>query len=71
MNRTKKTVRIGEITHTTRKIIVVDGSVGVTLPKSWLKEHGLSVGDVGVKVANSIPTISQSMKAGGGDGKQT
>ncbi len=71
MKHIKKTVRIGDITHTTGKIIVVGGSVGVTLPKSWLKEHDLSVGDVVVKVANSILTISPSIKAGGGDGKQT
>ena len=71
MKRMKKTVRIGDITHTTWKIIVVGGSIGITLPESWLKEHGLSEGDVVVEVASSTLTISPSLKAGGGDGKET
>ena len=61
----KRTVRIGDITHTEGKIIPVGGSAAITLPKSWVEEHGLKLGDTVVKVANSILTISVKRTNGG------
>jgi len=58
MKRRKRTIRIGDILHTEGKIIPVGGSMAITIPKSWLKEHKLKAGDTVVKVANSILTIS-------------
>ena len=54
----RRTIRIGDITHTEGKIIPVGGSAAVTIPKSFMQEHGLKMGDTVVKVANSTLTIS-------------
>ena len=54
----RKSIRIGDVTHTEGKIIPVGGSVAITLPRSWVEEHKLKAGDTVVKVVNSILTIS-------------
>jgi antitoxin component of MazEF toxin-antitoxin module len=53
----RKTIRIGDVTHTEGKVIPVGGSIAVTLPKSWVDEHNIKAGDVVIKVANSILSI--------------
>ena len=59
MKRRKKTVKIGDITHTEGTIFPIGGSMGITLPKAFVDEHQLKPGDTLVKVANSILTISK------------
>lgn len=58
MRKSKRSVKVGNILHTEGKIIPAGGSLAVTLPKFWVDEHKLKAGDVVVKVANSILTIS-------------
>jgi antitoxin component of MazEF toxin-antitoxin module len=64
MTRKRRTVRIGDIIHTEGKVIQVGGSKAVTLPKSWADEHNIELGDVLVKVANSVLTICVKSKEG-------
>lgn len=54
----RKTIRIGDITRTERKIIPIGGSAATTLPKPWVVEYGFSLGDVIVNISNSIFTVS-------------
>jgi antitoxin component of MazEF toxin-antitoxin module len=54
----RKTIKIGDITHTEGKVFPIGQSLAITLPKSWAHEHDIQPGDVVVKVANSILTIS-------------
>lgn len=64
MARKKKSIRIGDILHTTGKIIAMGDSVAITLPKSWVNEHGLKVGDTVIKVANSMLTVNPRPEKG-------
>lgn len=57
MARKKKSIKIGDILHTTGKIIAMGDSVAITLPKSWVEEHNLRVGDTVVKVSDRILMI--------------
>lgn len=54
----KRTIKIGDILHTSGKIVKIGNAVGITLPKEWVEEHGLKVGDRVYKVANSMITIN-------------
>lgn len=54
----RRTVRIGDITHTEGKVFPIGQSLAITLPKDWTNEHNIKPGDIVVKVANSILTIS-------------
>ena len=53
-----ETIRIGDITRTERKMIPAGGSAATTLPKPWVVEYGLILGDVIVNISNSIFTVS-------------
>lgn len=50
----KRTVKLGGIVHTEGRIIAIGGSAAVTLPKCWLDEQKLRVGDSVVKIDNGI-----------------
>jgi len=56
--RKRRSIKFGDILHTTGRIIAMGDSVAITLPKSWVREHGLKVGDTVVKVANSMLTVN-------------
>ena len=58
MKRSRRTIKVGDVLHTQGKVIPVGGSVAITLPKSWVEEHKIKIGDTVIKVANSILTIS-------------
>lgn len=56
--RNKRTIKVGDILHTSGKIVQIGNAVGITLPAEWVREHGLKVGDRVYKVANSMITIN-------------
>ena len=58
MARRKKTVKIGDILHTSGKVTKIGDSLFISLPKSWAVEHNIQAGDVVVKVANSMLTVN-------------
>jgi len=60
--RVKKTVKIGDIIHTEGKVFAIGPCRAITLPKPWMDEHDIKVGDVVVKVGNSILTITPKPK---------
>lgn len=64
--RNRKIIKIGNVVHAEGKVIAVGGSMAVTLPKSWAKEHNLKLGDVVVKVANSMLIIAIKTEQTGG-----
>jgi hypothetical protein len=58
MARKRKTIKFGDIVHSTGKIITMGDSLAITLPKKWTDEHNLKAGDTVSKVANSMLTVS-------------
>ena len=56
--RNRRTVRIGDILHTSGKLISIGNSLFISLPAPWVKEHNLKPGDRVVKVANSMLTVN-------------
>ena len=64
MARKKKTTKIDGVLHTSGKIIAMGDSVAITLPKSWVEEHNLKVGDIVFKAANSMLVINPTPAGG-------
>ena len=56
--KAKRTVRIGDILHTSGKVIPIGDSLYISLPRSWAREHDIKPGDRVVKVANSMLTVN-------------
>lgn len=56
--RIRRTVRIGDILHTSGVVTRTGGGLSVSLPKAWVEEHNIKAGDRVVKVANSMLTIN-------------
>jgi len=54
----KRTIRIGNILHTSGKVLSIGGTLFISLPKAWATEHDIQAGDVVVKVANSMLTVN-------------
>lgn len=58
MARKRKTIKFGDILHTSGKVIKIGDSLFITLPKSWAVEHNIQPGDNVVKVCNSMLTVN-------------
>jgi hypothetical protein len=54
----RRTVKIGDITHTEGKVFPIGQSLAITLPKSWTNDHDIQPGDMVVKISNSVLTIA-------------
>ena len=54
----RRTVKIGDITHTEGKVFTLGDSMAMTVPVAWIREHGIKPGDTVVKIANSVLTIT-------------
>jgi hypothetical protein len=52
--RRRKTTKRDGIIHSYRKVIQHGGSLAITIPEEWAKEHGIKKGDELALTANSI-----------------
>ena len=57
MKRQRKTTKRDGIIHSYRKAINLSGSIVVSLPKEYVKEHNIQPGDTIIMSANSLLTL--------------
>jgi len=63
MARRRKTTKKDGIIHSYRKVIQHGGSLVISIPEEWAKEHGIQKGDELALTANSILSVVKSHEA--------
>jgi len=58
--RRRKTTKKDGIIHSYRKVIKQGGSLAITIPEEWAKEHGIEKGDELALTANSMLSVVKS-----------